>query len=354
MSDATEIRSELIEMVTSRYFQGAKRSQLRISPWAILDFSSVFNIVDQQRHGVYVKVPKSRIGNDQVHPESQQDRDMAAAEYASLQYLAKYWNGFDPRVEFITPLEFFPAHNAIVTRQAFGHDLLISFRRADLKYKFMGQRDEHVRPILQRIGAALRNYHDASAAAEQPMRRRTREEVVRKFVSICDDLAQFGVERSLLDQVTGSVAGLEIDPSDATHCMTLKGLDIRNILVDEQDRTFLLDPGKTIVRPTMEDVARYLVTCDIIYWGSLWFFLRLRPDSSYNQATMDGYGALGVTDARLLSAMILKEFLKHWRAAHVAVGLKHWPALVKKVIIRTYIDPFYRTAVKRKLRDLNE
>mgnify|MGYP001177623028 CR=1 FL=1 len=64
---------------------------------------------------------------------------MAAAEYASLQYLTKDWSGADLGVEFITALEFLPEHNATVTRQAFGHYLLISFRRADLKHKFMGR-----------------------------------------------------------------------------------------------------------------------------------------------------------------------------------------------------------------------
>jgi hypothetical protein len=46
---------------------------------------------------------------------------------------------------------------------------------------------------------------------------------------------------------------------------------------------------------------------------------------------------------------VVKDLFKHWRAAHVALGLKSWPEGLKGVVRPTYIDRFYEREIASEL-----
>lgn len=321
--------------------------------WAILDYSSCFSVEwtrPQSRRGVFVKIPKTHIDRKTVLPSCEADRVLGRDEYASLTYLARHWNGSDARVDYVRPLAFFEDCNAIVTERTYAGELLGPFRRAAL---WQGERDGALFDIFRRTGTALRTFHRRSQAAEAfPAEPFEGVRVMRKIDRILDDLRSVGITQPLVPSVLGALREWTTYRSEAQPAMTLKGLDVRNMFVNDEGRVSLLDPGRLKRDVPEADLARLLVTIHILFWGTPWFFLRVQPTARYATALLGGYdiGRINFTALRLL---IVKELLKHWRAAYVALTRKHWPRPVERVVSRTYIDAFYRAETSRAIGRLS-
>jgi hypothetical protein len=96
-------------------------------------------------------------------------------------------------------------------------------------------------------------------------------------------------------------------------------------------------------------VARFLATVRILHWGNLRFCLRRAPGRSYESAFLRGYYGDGEPRRAVLTVMLVKELLKHWSIAYVALGLKRWPGSVSQIVRRIYIDPFFHGQIAREL-----
>lgn len=353
---ASEIRRNLVCRISQNFFSNVSEEAISASDWQILDFSSVFFVETLQqdsKYGVFVKIPKDEILYQGVISKSTASMEMARNEFESLSYLKKYW--LHNNVSFIEPLMFYEDCWAIVTRRAYGDDFFLPFRSVDLKerVKKAPEGKEWVRRIGM-IGSALKKYHQNSHEAEG-----SREVIFRavkligKIKNTCDYLKGYVSNNKFLDKVENDLAcwgGFDVS---LPLVKTLKGLDIRNVIYGEDDRIYLLDPGKLKSDTAMADLARYLVTCEIIYWGSLWFFLKLRPKRIYITETLRQYGKITKDEESVLNLLILKEYMKHWKAAYVALSLKNWPGLLKKILMKIYIDRFYMSVVSKQMEILS-
>ena len=149
-------------------------------------------------------------------------------------------------------------------------------------------------------------------------------------------------------RVLKSIADLEIE---ATEVPTLKGIDIRNVLMDEQDKLFLLDPGRMKRTCREADLARFLMTYRILYWGSWLFLLGLRPDIQAEEAFLDAYySKTAPRSQKLLSYFLIKEQLKHWHTAIDSLRLLAWAMPIKRLIEATYINPYYTRQLAQELK----
>ena len=326
--------------------------QSHLGPLQILDFSSTFFIewgLSTERQGVFVKIPKVEIEKRQIGIVTPADRSSAAEEYSSLVRLSQTWKGDDLGVNFIKPLAFLSRYNAIVTQRAYGRDFFGLFRRADLRRR--GQEpgtDDQAQQVLNRLGRALARYH--LVCGEEA--RFEVDGTAKKIQGYLARLQELQVDRALISQVAKALIELRGRTASTHLTNTIKGLDVRNILIDSEGRLFLLDPGKLKKDCKEADLARFLVTCRILYWGSLWFFLRLTPHEAYEKSFLQGYRSGAAAADWVLTLFTIKEFLKHWLMAYNALGLKRWPRPFKAFLQRTYIDPFYRKQIRDELRKL--
>ena len=327
-------------------------SLLKVHDWAILDFSSCFSIEwmrQQSRWGVFVKIPKTSVNRKTVLPTCEGDRVLGRNEYASLTYLERHWNGSEARVDYVKPLAFFEDCNAIVTERTYAWELLGPFRRSAIWRR--GPGDEMV-DILRRIGLALRIFHRRSQATDafhvEPF---DGGRVIQKIGRIVDDLLSAGVRQPLTPNDLSAVREWATYRREVQPTMTLKGLDVRNMFADGEGRISLLDPGRLKKDAPEADLARLLATVQILYWGTLVFFLRAQPAPRYEGALLAGYDDACV-DHALLRLLVVKELLKHWRQAYEALDHKNWPRPVKWMLSRTYIDSFYRAETARAISRL--
>lgn len=321
------------------------------SPLRINCFSACFSvnaITQKGQKGVYVKIPKIILyqkENEKIMPLSEEDIKLAEDEYNSLVYLSSHWcNDNNINVRFVRALGFMKEYNAIFTEQLYAKHFFKMFRQFNLKKTFT-TRNDAVHLIMSRLGTALSRFHQTTIKeCEFDI-----GGVLKKIQNICLQLKSFGIEPEFIDKIIIRLKKFNKVKINTHYTNTLKGFDVRQVFVDEDGAILLLDPGKMKTDYKEIDLARFIVTCRILYWGSMFFFLRMSPDISYEESFLQAYYGNGKRLGKVLYVLTIKELLKHWRMAYTVLGLKQWPSLVKKILKKTYIDPFYKWQIANEL-----
>jgi len=348
-----DVQAKLLSLVQSQILDCSKpQERISLGPLEVLDFSTCFSIEWQnggRRRGIYVKIPKTEAQKKVIWPLTAADRQMAEEEYRSLKLLEQYWQGSDLNVHFIKPLAFFPEYNAIVSERVYATDLFQNFRRFDLKQKWGPNSTANpMHDIMFRLGKALSRFH-------QPFRQPENfnwDNAAEKIRMICRQLFEMGASKNWWQEIEQIIQTKNIVSAPTYITNTIKGLDIRNMLIDLNGVVFLLDPGRLRMKYQEEDLARFIVTCRILYWGSPWFFLNLTPHKSFEGSFLKGYYDAQKPSTLLIDMFILKELLKHWRMAYVVLRQKRWPKSLKFFLKHTYIDPCYERQLSGCLASL--
>lgn len=351
-----QVYKKLSAMVTDQFITKSNiAGNINCGHLEINDFSICFGIDlpgDHGPKGFYVKIPKANLYKKEkrdIFPLTDDDRQFAEEEYQSLVYLSQCWESHDLNVEFVKPVGFIKEYNAIVTEKVYAADLFKLFRRRDLIRRLNSDdKNDSMHSILFRIGAALSRFHQNSMKEV----RFNPNEMVSKVNNYCSRLKTFGIDHNFLDSIIDRLTRFEdyILSTHITH--TLKGLDLRNILIYEEKKLFMLDPGKMKENYIEADLARFLVTCRILYWGSVLFFLGICPDSSYEESFLQGYYGGKERNNKLLAMLIIKELFKHCLMAYEALQLKRWPDVMKYMVGKTYIDQFYKRQLALEITEL--
>jgi hypothetical protein len=331
----------------------ASDSALEIGPISVNNYSFTFSVTLQTGRSVFVKVPKLDMRGTvpQLLPISPGDREMALEEESSLKMLRQRWSAGGLGVEWVRLLGGVAEYNAIVTERVIAEEALVVFRRLDLRRRLGFEADaDRLRRLMARLGAAFGQFHQsASTEAEYHL-----SSELPKFEFYCRELAPQagGPWPEAVIQTVRSLGDLRIPGSTAP---TLKGIDVRNTLVDSEDHIFLLDPGKTKIAHREADLARFLMTYRILYWGSKMLLLVREPDSGAEAAFLESYYAQNPPSCRrLLSLYMLKEQLKHWHTAVDSLERRPWPSWLKRLAARVYVAPFYERQVSDQLRILSD
>ncbi len=283
-------------------------------------------------------------------PLSKSDRDLAEDEYRSLVHLSQYWCSDDIHVRFVRPLGFLREYNAIVTERFYARHFFRILRYLDLRRRLRKKGPDFGHKVMAGLGTALARFHQtAMKECEVDI-----ESILRKMEGCCSQLKCFGLQPKFIDKVMSKVSKVRNLRMYSHQTNTLKGFDVRQVFVNDAGMAFLLDPGKMKMDHKEMDLARFIVTCRILYWGSTFLFLRLSPDTSYEESFVQAYYGNNKRQDKILRLLIIKELLKHWRMAYTVLELKQWPLVIKKVLRETYIDPFYRWQVNAEAAHLGE
>jgi hypothetical protein len=346
-----EIYDAVTAQIASRHLgvgtEGVSRGAIEINDWSFsigLEASR-----DGHRHGVYIKIPKDEICRKEIFPITAGAARLARDEFEALRHLAGHWPDDDLRVCFVKPLEFLADYNAIVTRRAYGAPLFAAFRHRDL-LAHMGVRSasDGIKEALHRLGRALSRYH-AGTATPAPWHG---YDLAQKMRGLTTELCCLGLPAPLKARLEPAFAAIERLDSAIQICPTLKGLDVRNILIAEDGALHILDPGKLKLDAAEADVARFVMTCRLLYWGSPLFGLRLSPAARYEDSFLAGYYGDRPPAGPLFRLYLLKEQLKSLRMAYHALRNKRWGTAVKGVFKSCYIEPFFHRSLSRELSRL--
>ncbi|MEI6984492.1 MAG: hypothetical protein WCK65_00025 [Rhodospirillaceae bacterium] len=342
-----ELVQRLVNCVI-RDYMSATSSNVVVGPLEIHDFSFCIGLEQRnepQLSGIYIKLPKQDVSLSDIKDIGDQDRIMASRECHSLERLETDWpDTFG--VSYVRLLGYLPEFNALITKRAFGQDFSVWLRGIDLALKFGYARDiERGIDALERFGRSLAQFHWTTRQPGHPdAPHPDANRLAVKLQSYTTALARHGVGPAALGRLSRLAAEPRLEQALRTQplCDTLKGLDLRNIVIDDQGDLHLFDPGRLRPDSPFADFARFQATLKLLYWGRLSFFARLEPDRRFLDAVCRGYfGPDGEPAGTRLHH--LKECARMWLMAHTALALKPWPASLKFTLRRAYIDPFFQS-----------
>lgn len=329
---------------------------VEIGPLSSNHFSFTFSVKvggGLNQRNAFVKIPKLDLRHHAptILPISQGDLKMALEEESSLRLLARDWDGVDLEVNWVRLCGSVPEYNALVTERIFAEEAFTVFRRFDLRRRVGFWRDtKRLRGSMARIGAALGRFHRTNV---RPATFRL-SEAMPKYEFYCQELSASSGS-AWPERILRKLHSMGDMHFASTEVPTLKGLDIRNVLIDEQDRLFLLDPGRTKFTYREADLSRFLMTYRILYWGSKFLPVLRQPDRKAEAAMLGAYYADNQPPSgTLLSLFLLKEQLKHWHTALDSLRLLHWPTSLKRLALCTYVNPFYIRQIATTLNSLTK
>jgi len=305
---------------------------------------------DAKQKGIYVKIPKRILfnkENEKIMPLSSDDKRLAEDEYHSLGYLSKHWPNDDMNVRFVKPLGFLKEYNAIITERIYAKHFFKMFRQFDLQRRF-NEKPDITHHVLSRLGTSLSKFHKETLKVCTF----NFEVAFAKMESCCLVLKSYGVDNNYINTVLNKIKKISNYDLETFQTNTLKGFDVRQVFIDKEKNIFLLDPGKMKFDYIEMDLARFIVTCRILYWGSILSFFRSTPNSSYEKSFIKAYYGKRKSPSNILNVLIIKELLKHWKMAYRVTGIKSWPSPIKIFIKKTYIDPFYKSKINAELTKL--
>lgn len=307
---------------------------------------------DFGKSSLYVKIPKIIWGNRNVNfntPITESDRVLARNEFDSLIYLSANWSE-KSGVSFIKPLGYIEEYNAILTERIFGKFFFKSFMNEDFQRRLSKRKTGKVEEGLFKFGKSLREFH----LREIDEIIFDSNKVIKKPLNYLEILKEHKLDQAGLEYLSRRLNEYQDTEYSTSIVNNFKGIDVRQILTDSDNCIYVMDPGK-ITRSYIEvDLARFIVTCRILYWGTFWILLKLFPDSRYEKSFMSGYNGTDTFSKEVLNIMILKEILKHWKMAHQSLEKKQWPMLIKIFLRRFYINSFYMLLFKNQICQLEK
>jgi len=324
-------------------------------PIVINAFSITFWIDYQGSDGkssAYVKIPKYIFYNkkiDFLSPITKFDRELAKNELNSLEKLSKEWDKSNG-VSFVKKLAYIEEYNAILTERVFGDFLFEEFRKSDLQKKYKSPHNDKTMIGLYNFGKSLKSFHEKSSVSSTFKT----QDVINKFNNYFIFLKSSGVSSKYLKSFIDIFIQFTYDNYQTLTSHNLKGIDIRQIFITDSQSLSVIDPGKLSQGYIEIDLARFIVTCRVIYWGTLRAFLRHTPHASYEEKFLNGYYGKDYFKSKVLNILILKEFFKQWKVVHSALLRRKWPFFIKYLIKKFYIDPFFKSQIAKELSKLTK
>ena len=345
------VQQKLTRLIVEEIFhQSFSSVKVAVGPLMTNYFSFIFFIEVHTSRGtqkVFVKIPKEdlRKGSKTILPISTADRRMAEGEVDSLRTLSDQWQSEDLGVSWVRLRKFVVQYNAIVTDAVEGDDALAVFRKLDLRRRLGSKKDRfRLLKAMDRIGTALGRFHlrDVTEVDFLPAL------AAPKLLNYANEISKLS-DSAWPSRVNRLIEQFGTSPIPGLLTTALKGIDVRNVLIDNNDHIKLLDPGRMKKACREDDIVRFLMTWRILYWGTAWFALGMEPDVAGETAFLEGYQeSMSLLPSNcLLNFFMLKEILKHWHTAYIALSLKNWSRVIKRFVAVHYIDRFFELQLSK-------
>jgi len=302
------------------------------------------------RTSVYVKIPKIIFydkNKENILPLSEKDKVLAQGEYQSLVYLLNHWDS-SLGVNFVKPLGYIKEYNAIITERIEEKFFFKYCRLNDLVRKLTYYNFDRISEYMYMFGISLKAFHKQDLHPSTFNFNYMKE----KFRDYISTLQNYNVSRGYLVNILKNILG--IDYKCRTQLVNnLKGIDVRQIFIDtKNNKLHVIDPGKITKGYAENDIARYIVTTRILYWGTMGVFLNFTPHSSFEENFLYGYYGCENYSNKMLTILIVKELFKHWIMAHQSLNQRPWKNRIKVFLRKYYIDRFYIKLMNYELSKL--
>ncbi len=352
-NNAYDLRNVLSSVLSALSDKNIYNSILEYGPLEINCFSICFWVdIDgvNGKNSLYIKIPKIIFYDENkqcISDLSDDDRKLAVDEYESLNYFSEHWDS-SLGVYFVETLGYIKNYNAIITKRIDAEFFFKIYRKYDKYGKPELYKSDPVKMGMEKFGKSLRLFHSQSLHYAKFNANNT----ILKFDQYIDVLEKYGVNHTYLNKLMKLIVTYKGFECDALVGNNYKGIDVRQIFMDQHNDLHIIDPGKITRGFSEVDIARFIVTCRILYWGTLAIIFRVTPSNSYEESFLNGYYGLDKRPSKMLHLLIVKEIFKHWNMAHISLRKRKWPRYIKYILRKMYINPFYNGLVLKELSEL--
>ena len=340
----------IIEKVKSKitdYYPDFKKVKifLKLKYSEIRDWSIIFciDILDNNNNivkTIYVKIPKqarkiqsvySVLGNKEVH-------ERAYGEYITLKRLTTSYSDSSTLL-VIRPLDFLDDLNAVVLEGFSGKNIYLL-----LQSNFKKLTKIQLQNLLYYCGKWLAKVHKDWKIV-------SRGDIAKE--KFCQTLKHYRYPINQMPKIYRKMnmvieAYANRYKNDFNYSKMLDGFEIRNILIGDQGAG-IIDLYEKEGFP-YDDVARFIISIKIIYWGTLWFIFKRQPDSLFIESFLNGYCSILSIPHPFIHLFLLKEILRQYSNAYLSLSDKKLASYIKRVIGKVYIDRFYQSEIKKIIR----
>ena len=353
----TFTNAEIQESISSKinenlpnYFPDLEKKSFKINvnPLEFRHWAYVFSIdviSNHKKEGVYIKIPRTNRSENIIHNEITKDdaKIVAEKEYCDLKNLHELFSSYREDLSVVKPLDFFKDLNAIITEKCFGDDIYNICRKDVLASKIF-RFQPHTTAIFLKCGEWLQHYH--RHFFKKDSYENCFPNIYNETSSYINFLQQGSYEHTqhLLGVVKDSIV-FEKEIDEILISKNINGFQVRNFIT-ENGKILFVDPGEIKVGPIYEDVARFIVTTKMIFWGTPLFLLGVKPSRAYIDSFLKGYLQNQELNPKLLKIFLIKHFLKQWSEGYIAIQHKRYPTTLKEYLRKIYIDRFFMKEVQ--------
>jgi len=332
-----------------RYQTFVDHGPLKINVFSITFWANFEGLGSQ--NSVYIKIPKYIFyasGINFLSPITRFDIDLAINESNSLENLSINWDR-SYGVFFVNKLVYIKEFNAIVTERIFGSLFYKEYQNSDSARKYNNSDPDKVMVGMNNFGKSLKSFH-AKSSHNSIFKA---NEVLNKIELYIDYLQATGVSSKYFKSLYKTLKNSTGINNPTFLAKNLKGIDIRQIFINNDHNLFIIDPGKISEGYVEVDLARFIVTCRILYWGTIKIFFRNIPNDSYENKFLEGYYGSNKNYPKSLNLLIIKEYFKQWKVGHASIYKREWPFFLKFIFKKLYMDPFFKWLISNELKKLN-
>jgi hypothetical protein len=281
----------------------------------------------------FIKIPKSgALTNTSGGVLYDESRSQGRAEFETLRVLWSFAQGHG--LTAVRPLAYLDQADAILTDFVPAVELYEICRWAALGSRWNRARASDA---LAATGTWLRKFHDSQEPGSPIAEFDLRSEFLKRFEWLSEKAARPRLVRAIWEQLRA----VPLDPGATRIVASLPEFEVRNVMVGI-DGIYPVDTGEPRPRPPEADVARFVVSIAMIFWGSPLFLLTRRADIGLIRAFLDGYGRPNFGSKALDRWFLGLEWLRQWQDAYFVVDrVKSYPTALRQLIAWLYIDgPF--------------
>jgi hypothetical protein len=342
-----------IDEQCERYF-GKRAAQVHVHGPKDVDYWSIiqtYTVLTKHgaRHTVFCKMPKYEW---QLRSPEQLDLDpsapaMARIEYDSLVKLSAVFENAEPALRVIRPLDLLSHPNAILTE---GVDEAIEVYQC-LRSADQGKHSrEAALDMVHKCGRWLGHFHGHSATSEsvEPL-----GDLQRQLQHLRTEASQGGKYAEPLLPYLAQAEALNIE-YDSEQTLISEGFEVRNFIVSK-NTIYFLDPGKLLLGSRYDDLARFLASLSVLYWGKLKLLWKTPTEDLYARTFLQGYESVyGSINRPLLKAHMVKQYLKLWLEGLKVLDFKPYPRPLKWIGRRFYLPSFFCKRIEEEFGCLKQ
>jgi hypothetical protein len=320
--------------IYSKEYHSAIGHKIRLNEY-ITRYWSYIMTIEINKNKFYVKIPKNDAISKDICTDivNKDNHRMALDEYNALLELNKFYNT-NSTINIVELIGFDEKFNAIITREFEGKPLhvLCRYKNSDI-----------TKDYITIVGEWLKSFH-----TNIPVMELNKNEILNHERHLLENTLDFlikncnnsnyiiGLKNTILKKFDN-----EVDVLYPSFNFTLRGFEIRNFLVDCNDSLCFLDPTEMVVNCYLDDVARFIVSVDMLFWGTIDAIYK-PYNNEYKETFINAYFGRNAKMNSALSFHIVKWLLIRWKETYYILNRGRISKFAKPIITKYYVDYLFK------------